>query len=79
MGENSGVYIIENNKNLKKFAAKCIKKNGENPHPKRDPRQDFINEVYALKNLEHAHIANMIDYFEDDKFYYIIKEYCDGG
>jgi len=28
-----------------------------------------------LKNLDHPHIVNLFELFEDDKFYYLITEY----
>ena len=51
------------------FAAKVTPKtNGLN-------LQDFN----ALKTLIHSYIISIFDYFEDEKNYYLILEYCENG
>ncbi|CAD8190681.1 unnamed protein product [Paramecium octaurelia] len=39
----------------------------------------LFSEMTILKNLDHPHIVNLFELFEDDKFYYLITEYLRGG
>mmetsp|Transcript_55482 Transcript_55482/g.154651 ORF Transcript_55482/g.154651 Transcript_55482/m.154651 type:complete len:367 (-) Transcript_55482:189-1289(-) len=36
-------------------------------------------EVQILKELRHKNITKLIDFFEEDKFFYVVLEYLDGG
>lgn len=37
------------------------------------------SEIKILKKLKHEHIVQMLDFVWDDKYVYIIMEYCSGG
>ena len=39
----------------------------------------FRREVYIMYNLNHPHIAKLYNHFEDEKSFYLIMEYCEGG
>ena len=39
----------------------------------------FRREVYIMYNLSHPHIAKLYNHFEDEKSFYLIMEYCEGG
>lgn len=38
-----------------------------------------FDEVEILKSLDHPNILKVYEYFEDDKNYYIVMEFCEGG
>mmetsp|Transcript_87498 Transcript_87498/g.120562 ORF Transcript_87498/g.120562 Transcript_87498/m.120562 type:complete len:81 (+) Transcript_87498:539-781(+) len=39
---------------------------------------DFIDEIYALRQLDHCNIIKLFEYFESDNHYYLILEHCLG-
>ena len=39
----------------------------------------FKNEINIMSILDHPNIIKLYEVFEDDKFFYLIIEYCDGG
>ena len=39
----------------------------------------FKREVFIMYNLSHENIAKLYNHFEDDKFFYLIMEICEGG
>ena len=39
----------------------------------------FYNEVSALRALDHPNILKLYEYYQDDKNYYLITEFCSGG
>ncbi|XP_012261836.2 serine/threonine-protein kinase ULK3 [Athalia rosae] len=41
--------------------------------------ENIITEISLLKILKHDHIVEMKDFFWDDRYIYIVMEYCDGG
>lgn len=41
--------------------------------------ESFRNEIDTLKELDHPNILKIHESFEDDKNYFVVTEYCDGG
>lgn len=39
----------------------------------------FRNEIDTLKELDHPNILRIFETFEDDKNYFVVTEFCDGG
>lgn len=39
----------------------------------------FRREVFIMYNLDHQHIAKLYNHFEDEKYFYLIMEICEGG
>jgi calcium-dependent protein kinase len=39
----------------------------------------LLEEISILSQLDHPSIIKMFEYFEDEKRYYLIMEYCSGG
>ena len=39
----------------------------------------LMEEIKILSNLDHPSIIKMFEHFQDDKWYYIIMEFCPGG
>jgi len=56
-------------------AIKCIFKHKLS----RSARDNIITEISLLKKLKHRFIVELIDFHWDDKFIYIVMEFCGGG
>jgi calcium-dependent protein kinase len=41
--------------------------------------EQLLKRVNLLKSLDHPNIIRVFEYFEDDKNYYFVAEYCSGG
>ena len=41
--------------------------------------EKLIDEILILKNLDHPNIVKLYEFFEDDKNYYMVSEFCDQG
>lgn len=39
----------------------------------------FLRELNILKSLDHPNIIKFDEIFEDEKYFYIVQEYCEGG
>ena len=39
----------------------------------------LLDEIMILKNLDHPNIMKLFEFFEDDKNYYMVSEFCDQG
>lgn len=39
----------------------------------------FMNEVAALKTLDHPNIIKLFEVYEDSKCVYLVQEFCEGG
>ena len=42
-------------------------------------KRTVLNEVDILKTLDHPNILKIFEYFEDERYYYIVMEYCQDG
>lgn len=42
-------------------------------------KKRFLNELTALRTLDHPHIIKLFEIFEDEKTIYLVQEYCSGG
>uniref|UniRef100_A0A1B6DXA2 Serine/threonine-protein kinase ULK3 n=1 Tax=Clastoptera arizonana TaxID=38151 RepID=A0A1B6DXA2_9HEMI len=56
-------------------AIKCVEKSKLSPTGK----DNIVTEISLLKMLQHEYIVEMKDFTWDERFIYIIMEYCDGG
>ncbi|XP_068204137.1 serine/threonine-protein kinase ULK3 [Palaemon carinicauda] len=56
-------------------AVKCVLKSNLS----KSALDNLISEIGILKRLKHEHIVEMKDFVWDDKYIYIIMEYCSGG
>lgn len=41
--------------------------------------ENLLKQFNLIKSLDHPNILKMYEYFEDDKNYYFVAEYCSGG
>ena len=39
----------------------------------------FKQEIVILQTLDHPHVLKLYEYFEDDKYIYLVTECCRGG
>jgi len=39
----------------------------------------LLNEVEMLKSLDHPNIMKIFEFYQDNKFFYIVNELCTGG
>lgn len=44
-----------------------------------DDNHYFFNEISVLRSLDHPNILKLYEFYQDEKNYYIITEYCSGG
>lgn len=77
MGEGafSVVRLCTNKKSNKKFAVKIVERTGL---PITD-EEALRTEVRILKMMDSPYIVKCIDFFEDDKTFYVVMEFLEGG
>jgi calcium/calmodulin-dependent protein kinase I len=56
-------------------AVKCIDRNGLPEEDESSLRQ----EVEILRSLDHPNIVKLLDFFEEEKFFYVVLEFLPGG
>jgi calcium/calmodulin-dependent protein kinase I len=69
------VRLCTNKKNNRKFAVKIVERTGL---PISD-EEALRTEVRILKMMDSPHIVKCIDFFEDDKTFYVVMEFLEGG
>ena len=42
-------------------------------------RSNFVNEVDALKKMDHPNILKIYEFYEDDEAFHLVAEICEGG
>ena len=57
---------------LKEISKEALNENMEN-------EEELKNEIEVLKNLDHPYIMKIYEFYEDEKYIYIINEFCGGG
>lgn len=73
-GGMAEVFLAKNNLG-KRFTVKVLK---PELFGKAAIRQRFVNEAQMMLSLEHAHIRQVIDFYEDSTLMAIVMEYLDG-
>jgi serine/threonine protein kinase len=74
-GAFSVVKLAVNRKTGQKVAVKCIDRQGLPEEEETRIRQ----EVVIMKSLDHENIVEFIDFFEEEKFFYVVLEFLEGG
>ena len=77
-GSYSTVHLVKHNINNNIRAMKVIPKKikkGTN----QTNEADVINEVYLLMKMDHPNIIKIFEFYNGEKEYYLIMEYCSGG
>ena len=72
-GEYSETYIVKNKKNNFVYALKKIKKN------KTIKDEEIKKEIEKFKQLNHAYINNIYEYYITDEYIFILEEFCSEG
>ncbi|XP_073989058.1 unc-51 like kinase 3 homolog Aduk isoform X3 [Rhodnius prolixus] len=74
-GSYASVYRAYDKVSNEEVAIKCIDKRAVT----KTQADSIIREIKILKMLEHPYIVKMLDFFWDDRYVYIVLEYCNGG
>ncbi|CAD8204514.1 unnamed protein product [Paramecium pentaurelia] len=76
MGSYGKVKLAKDVKSKKKYAIKLIEKQKmEEFHAE----NNILTEIRIQSKLHHPHIVELVEYFEDEKFIYLVQEYCSKG
>ena len=75
-GAYGEVYLTKKKGNTTKLATKRIDKKIANSEKF---QKYFKNEREILKELDHPNILKILDIKENTKYYFLVKEYCNGG
>ena len=73
-GSYGDVYLAMNIYTKEKVAIKKIYKTFDDLS-----ESEIINEIEILKKLNHPDIVKIFEFYNTDKAYYIVSEYCPGG
>lgn len=57
---------------------RCIKKIAIAKFTK-NQKEDIMNEIKMLTKVDHAHIMKIMEYYQNEKYLFIVTEYLDGG
>ena len=44
-----------------------------------EENQNIFNEVNILRSIDHPNVIKLYEFYQDDKNYFLITEYCNGG
>ncbi|KAK1946718.1 Calcium/calmodulin-dependent protein kinase type 1 [Phytophthora citrophthora] len=74
-GAFSVVHIATHRETRKQVAVKCIAKASLGPQDVHSLKQ----EVEVMSSLNHPNLVPLLDYFEEERYYYIVTPLCTGG
>lgn len=74
-GAFATVKLCKNKATGKKAAVKIVDRANLKPEDETGLRQ----EVAIMQTLHHPHIVQLLDFFEEEKFYYLVIELMEGG
>lgn len=74
-GSYATVYRAMKKATKEIYAIKCVEKASLS----KTAVDNIITEISLLKKLKHRHIVEMKDFLWDERFIYIVMEYCNGG
>ena len=72
-GSYGSVYKVVNKNTNFIRAMKKIPKNFQKDN------QEILREIDVLRSLDHPNVMKIYEFLEDEKNYYLIEEFCDGG
>ncbi|ETW00903.1 CAMK/CAMK1 protein kinase [Aphanomyces invadans] len=77
LGEGSYAIVkkARNKETGESYAVKVFKKEGLSEQDERD----IQTEVAILGRLNHPNVLNLVDFFSEPKYYYIVTDLCEGG
>lgn len=74
-GAYSNVHLATSRTKGEKFATKVVGR----ANLSKDDEESLRSEVEILMSLDHPCIVKLYEWFEEDDFYYLVLEMCDGG
>jgi BR serine/threonine kinase len=75
-GACAEVYLVVSHQTGARLACKCIKKSSV---ATTQGNNRLISEIIALKSLSHANIVGLHSVMENDSYYFVLMDYCEGG
>ena len=72
-GSYGAVFKVMNKNTQVIRAMKVIPKNFQKDN------DEILREINILKHLDHPNVMKIFEFLEDEKNYYLIQEFCDGG
>lgn len=75
-GAFGSVHKITHRQTKEIRAVKVIRKANLRAAHERDM---FFNEVAVLRSIDHPNVLKLHEFFQDDRSYYLITEFCEGG
>lgn len=75
-GETGKVYLATHKLTCKKVAIKTIEKTTIKNYK---TMQRIFNEIDILASLNHENIVQLLEIFENSKYYFFVTEYCEKG
>jgi serine/threonine protein kinase len=75
-GASADVYLVVSHQTGARLACKCIKKSSiSGTHG----NNRIVSEIFALKSLAHPNIVGLQSVLENENYYFVLVEYCEGG
>lgn len=74
-GSFATVWECEHKSTKEVYAVKIIKRDGLKP----SEDEAVMNEVAILQSLLHRHIVQLVDFYEENDYFFLVMEYMTGG
>ena len=74
---NNGVLRMVRNKITNKIRAMRIIKRDIVEY--KEDESLFMKELALLRTLDHPNIVKLYEFFKEERYYYLLSEYCEGG
>ena len=78
-GTYSKVQLVQHKITLSIRAMKVIKKKTKKGNPNKTNEDDVYKEVDLLIKMDHPNIVKIFEFYNGEKEYYLVMEYCGGG
>jgi serine/threonine protein kinase len=75
-GASADVYLVVSQQTGARLACKCIRKTSVSSA---QGTNRLLSEILALKSLTHPNIVSLQSVLENDSYYFVLVEYCEGG
>ena len=77
-GSFATVHLVKHNITGAIRAMKAIKKTTDDEEEENN-EMEIINEINILMKMDHPNIVKIFEFYNSEKYYYLITEYCEGG
>jgi BR serine/threonine kinase len=75
-GASADVYLVVSQQTGARLACKCIRKSSVSST---QGSNRLFSEILALKSLAHPNIVGLQSVLENETYYFVLVEYCEGG